>query len=156
MYSGRLMCTFEKKDEILKLLKEYQVFVPDEKMSAVESTTIYLGGKSISLSEADPKEIIAQEPETETIEESNKTTMDFDHDYSLLQTSLQTLVDANQNFQPTIPTSKLNPISVEDSSSEDDSSSSTDESSSSSEEYSKSNTEDIDVDSALANYFLKQ
>ena len=30
IYSGKLMCAFEKKDEILKILKEYQVFVPDE------------------------------------------------------------------------------------------------------------------------------
>ena len=52
MYSGRLMCTFEKKDEILKLLKEYQVLTNLLKPGRLNSEHFVL---------AEPKRIIIKQ-----------------------------------------------------------------------------------------------
>ena len=93
IYSGKLLCSLQKKDEILSLLREYQVFVPDNLTTAaasVEESELIdleappLVNTSVHATKMDHK----KSNDRQTINKVSSTTRtDLDHNYFMPQFS---------------------------------------------------------------------
>jgi hypothetical protein len=157
IYSGKLLCSLQQKDEILSLLKEYQVFVPDN-LSTVgansdESELIDIGLPSVTPKMTD----IRRSNDRQFIEVSSPIIKNLDHNYVLPQIAR----DVEPVTQPNYSVLEVSRSSDDDSSSDSETSGTESDSSSKSDSESDSDNRNTDkendhVDSALADHYLQQ
>lgn len=157
IYSGKLLCSIQQKDEILSLLKEYQVFVPDNLStvgaSIIDESELIDIGLPVTTNLMD----IRRSNDRQFIEVSNPIIKNLDHNYFLPQIAR----DVEPVTQPSYSVLEVNGSNDDDSSSDSETSGTESDSSSKSDSESDSDNRNTDkendhIDSALADHYLQQ